>query len=407
MVFDQGVLMKKWIIFILLSITAAIAQINPKFTDPNHCKGCHEEQVNDWDSTWHSKSHEEKNPLYKAVLSYVQKTTHQTHADVAIGCAKCHNPRLGIKKVDPSYMYAKAFGLESDTTKKVEGALNANHVQNGISCYVCHNIDKIHPKNSPKDAGFDIISWTKGDVIVGPYPSNNRAGYHSTDERSFFTEKNTLCLTCHEGSGNLHNVPGYETGTELILSNQDMRCVECHMSSVKKSVIAPQIVRKGETPVVRDLRSHLFAGARNSDILQTTLSVYAQPSESEVEIGIQNLTPHRVPTGFSGRSLVLELKFLNESGKLISKPSYTNFRAIYKDNRGNEALSYIATKLESDERLKPLETRVIKVARPAGAKKLEINIKYYLLSPQLQKIIPIKDEIFINPYPVYSTTTPL
>jgi hypothetical protein len=103
----------------------------------------------------------------------------------------------------------------------------------------------------------------------------------------------------------------------------------------------------------------------------------------------------------------LELKFLNESGKLISKPSYTNFRAIYKDNRGNEALSYIATKLESDERLKPLETRVIKVARPAGAKKLEINIKYYLLSPQLQKIIPIKDEIFINPYPVYSTTTPL
>jgi hypothetical protein len=395
--------MKRWAIFVLSIMTAASAQINPKFTNPNHCKGCHEEKVKDWDSTWHSRSHEEKNPLYKAVLTYVQKTTHQTHADVAIGCAKCHNPRLGIRKVDPSYMYAKAFGLESDTTRKVEGALNANHVQSGISCYVCHNIDKIHPKNSPKDAGFDIISWTKGDEIVGPYPPNNRAGYHTTNDRSFFKEKNTLCLTCHEGSGNLHNVPGYETGTELLLSGQDTRCVECHMSSVKKSIIAPQIVRKGETPIARDLRSHLFAGARNSDILESTLSIYAHHTPSSVEIGIQNLTPHRVPTGFSGRSLIMQVRFLDSSGRQIGQPIHTDFRAIYRDGRGNEALSYIATKLEKDSRLKPLETRLVNLDRPLNSQKMEIKISYYLLSPQLQQIIPIEDEIFTKPYHVHST----
>jgi len=395
--------MKRWLVLVFLLVTTATAQINSKFTNPNNCKGCHEEEVKDWDSTWHSKSHKEKNPLYKAVLAYVQKITHQTDADVAVGCAKCHNPRLGIKQVDPSYMYAKAFGLESDTTRKVESELNAEHIQNGISCYVCHNIDKIHPRNSLKDAGFDIISWTKGDLIVGPYPPNNRAGYHTSDERDFFKEKNTLCLTCHEGSGNLHDVPGYETGTELLLSGQEMRCVECHMSSIKKSVIAPHIVRKGETPIVRDLRSHLFAGARNSDTLESTLSVYAHHTPNNVEIGVQNLTPHRVPTGFSGRSIVMEVRFFDGNGKLIGQPNYTNFRSVYRDSRGNEALSYVATKLEKDSRLKPLETRLINIERPLNSQKMEINITYYLLSPQLQQIIPIEDEIFTKPYHVHST----
>lgn len=395
--------MRTWFLTILFLQSLLCAQVDTKFIDPNNCKSCHEEQTQDWDNTWHSRSHEEKNSLYKEVITYVQKMSHKTHADVAIGCAKCHNPRLKAPKIDPSYMYAKAFGLESEATKKVDEAFSADDVLNGISCYVCHNIETIHPKKNQKDAGFDIMTWTKGDVVVGPYPSNNRAVYHESEQRDFFLDSDKLCLACHEGNANIHNVPGYETGTEILLSKLDVKCVECHMSTTKKSIIAPHIASKDEVAIVRNLRDHTFAGGRNSDILETSLSVYVQHSSSRVEIGIQNLTPHSVPTGFSGRSLVVEVRFFDSANKLIDSPVYTHLRSLYLDNMGNEALSYVATKLEEDTRLAPLEARTIYISRPQGAKHMKIDVLYYFLSPQLQSIIPIKDEIFTKSYPVHSS----
>lgn len=385
------------VVFLLMTCSFGAASINHKLADPKNCSGCHAEQYNDWKTTWHSKAHEKNNPLFSSVVDYVKLISHKTKADVLTHCAKCHNPKLQIKSVSDSYMYAKAFGVETSHSKKIDSALVAKHTQTGISCFICHNIDKLDDKNSTKEGGLDVVHWTKGDLIVGPFTKNNRPGFHQMEQREHFLTGNKLCLTCHQGSGNYNDLDGYQTGEEIATQPNSPRCVECHMSSTKKSVIAPTITRQGELPVVRNIRSHIFAGARNSKVLENTVSLLIQPKIDNIEFYIKNLTPHRAPTGFSGRSLVVEFTFYDKNKKVIGKQS-VDFRAIYEDKYGNEALSYVAKNLKKDTRLKPNELRVIKLERPKNASMVTVNIWYYLLAPSLQKIIDVEPGLFTKKY---------
>ncbi len=392
--------MKLYIFLFITLICSLFADINQKFASPTNCKGCHPEQVNDWQTTWHSNAHEKKNVLFKRVVDFVQSSTHDTRADVLTRCAKCHNPKLQISSVDDSYMYAKAFGVETSDTKNVDSALNAKHTQTGISCFICHNIDKLSEKTSPKMGGLDIVTWTKGDLIVGPFESTKRARYHQSAQRPHFISGNKLCLTCHQGSGNYNDLDGYQTGEEIETQTNAQRCVECHMSSLKKEIIAPKITRKNEVLLVRDIRSHLFAGARNSDILKKTIKLTAKAKKDKIDFHIKNLTPHRAPTGFAGRSLHVEFAFYKKT-KLLEK-RIVKLRASYLDKDGEETLSYVAKKLERDTRLNPNELRIISLQKPRRATSLKVNVYYYLLDPELQQIIKIQDKIFTKKYLVSS-----
>lgn len=397
--------MRILLLFLLLLSNVASIEINHKFANPMNCIGCHKEQVNDWKTTWHSNAHEAKNTLFKKSVTFVRKATHSTRADVLTRCAKCHNPKLDIQEVDNSYMYAKAFGIETKETKKVDKALNAQHTKTGISCFICHNIDKIDPKETPKSGGLDIVHWTTGDLIVGPYKSNSRAGFHQTAQREHFVSGNQLCLTCHQGSANYNDLDGYQTGEEIATQPNAPRCVECHMSSSRKGIIAPNIIREGEIPEVRDIRSHLFAGARNSNILQTTLGIFVKGKKDTIEFSIKNLTPHRVPTGFTGRSVEVDFIFY-KGGSIIGKQKI-KLKTKYLDKYGNETLSYVAKEMVKDTRLNPNELRVLTMKRPKDATSVKVNVWYYLVSPSLQKILEIDDEVFTKKYPVTSITSKL
>jgi hypothetical protein len=389
----------KYLTFLFLSSLLLFGHINPRFTNPTNCNACHPEHVREWETSWHARSHETKNSLYQAAITHVQKSTHKTRADVAIDCAKCHNPRLDAQKPDETYMYAKAFGLEVEATQKVEEALNAKHAQSGIGCYVCHNVDTLHSPTTPKQAGTDLITWTKGDVVVGPFPANSRSPFHESQQRDFFLQGNQLCLTCHEGNANQHTaLPGYETGSELLVAGAKERCVDCHMGTPRKQIIAPHILREGEPVLVRDIRSHQFSGARNSDILSTTLNLFAETRPKEAVVRIQNLTPHRAPTGFGGRSMVLKVDFF--ANETLVKTYTVDFRAIYLSATGEETLSYVAAHLKSDTRLKPYEIQTLLFPRPENATKVEAQIVYYVLAPALQPLLEISDPIFTKPYPV-------
>ncbi len=398
---ERFVLMKYFIAYLVIFLTCLYANINQKFAQPSNCAGCHAEQYKDWKGTWHSNAHEDKNELYKKVVSFVQKKVHQSRATVLTHCAKCHNPKLEISKVSDNYMYAKAFEIETEVTKKVDKALKAKHTKTGIACFICHNIDKLDDKKTPKNGGLDIVHWTKGDLIVGPFKKNTRAGFHQIEQREHFVSGNKLCLTCHQGSGNYNNLDGYQTGEEIQTQQNAPRCVECHMSSKKKGVIAPNIVRKDDLPIVRNIRSHRFAGARNSDVLSTTLSLAVDVKPDKIDFLIKNLTPHKVPTGFSGRSIEVEFLFYKQD-RLIGKQK-VDLRAKYLDKRGEETLVYVANKLANDTRLAPNELRLIALQRPKEATKVEVNVWYYLLAPSLQELIDMKtDKIFSKKYKITS-----
>ncbi|MDY0237354.1 MAG: multiheme c-type cytochrome [Campylobacterales bacterium] len=392
--------MKVILIPILLLTSLAFAQIDPKFTDLQNCRACHDEQLADWSTTWHSRTSEDKNELFSSLLTYTSKITHKARAEVNLECAKCHNPRLSIDKIDKNYIYAKAFGLETEQTKEIDKKLHSTQTQNGISCYVCHNIDHIKDRSSLKEYGTDLFTWTKGDLIVGPYDESGRSIFHKNDHREFFEDSNTLCNSCHSGNANIGNLPGYETGEEM--AGHDISCVDCHMGSKKRGYIAPQIAIENAPAKIRDIKSHLFAGARNSDILTTAISLSASENLGNIELLVQNLIPHKVPTGFSGRSIRIDIEFYSSDEKIIKK-EYVNLRAKFLDRRGEEAFSYVATKLENDTRLKPLESKTLVLKKPSGAKYLRAKANYYLVAPELQGLLNLVDTTFTKAYPILET----
>lgn len=397
--------MKKFILFFSIvlypSLNFASSDIVQKFTNPNNCQGCHREHVMDWKTSLHSQSHETKNELYKVVLDYVANKMHIPKTEVVLRCGTCHNPRLEVKESSKDYMFAKAFGIETQTTEQVDSALNANHIQNGISCYICHNINLIKPKaNMETDIGYNVIEWVKDDIIAGPFPPSKRANFHKTAQRSHFIKGNNLCLICHQGQGNQNKFSLYNTGDELAQSKAKDRCVECHMPAIKEAIIAPHIKSLEEEAKPREMRSHLFAGARNSDILKNSVKISTKRVGSKIEITFENVTPHSVPSGFAARSVVANLTFF-DGLKEIHNQSY-EFRSKFVDKSGNETLAYTADNLDSDTRLKPLEKKVVEVYIPDGSKTLSIELDYYIIAPQIQNFIKVKDPKFNKKYPMAS-----
>lgn len=212
---------------ILITVVFGNADIIERFTKPENCKSCHNEQFNAWKTSLHSLSHEKNNELYEKSVKFVALETSKGHGEVIVSCSNCHNPRLEIKEIDDVYTIAKTFDLKTQKTEKIDKALDVEHIQNGISCYICHNVDSIKPKSSQNQVGYKNFEWTKDETIVGPYEDpDNRAGFHKSSQREHFINGNNLCLSCHQGVAFDNPLAIYNTGDEHLQSGDTQRCVD-------------------------------------------------------------------------------------------------------------------------------------------------------------------------------------
>lgn len=384
------------------AISFVIGSPNPdivkRFTKPTNCTACHEEQVKDWVTSLHAKSHEEKNELYHATVKFVSKELKQPYEATLLNCGKCHNPRLDVKSVDENYMLSKAFDVNTEEKQVVDEAISAIHIKNGVSCYVCHNIDSIKPKKSNNDVGYELINWIKGPVIVGPFEDeSDRAKYHESKKRDFFVSGDELCLICHQGNGSSNALSTYNTGAEQRSSGDARRCVDCHMGDPKEGIIAPEI--HPTTAIKRIMRSHIFAGVRNdTDLLKDVIFVDLVRNYQSIDLLIKNSVSHKIPSGFSGRSLMVKLTY--KKGDEVLKSENIELKATYIDDKNLETLSYVATNLVSDTRLEPSSTKTITLYPPEGANTLDVELIYYILSPSLQYKLRIDSEHFTKPYEI-------
>ncbi|CZE50620.1 multiheme c-type cytochrome [Campylobacter geochelonis] len=395
----------KYFLILLLAVTLSNAKIIQRFVAPTNCSACHQEQVKDWMTSLHAKSHTDKNELYHEAVKIVARDLRQPYENVLVKCGDCHNPRLEVaeSELDENYMLAKAFVLETTQSEHIDKALTAKHIQNGISCYVCHNVNSIKEKHNNQDVGFNVLEWIPNDTIVGPFTDpNNRAGFHKSEIRDYFVTGNDLCLACHQGQATENKLSVYDTGKELESTNDTRRCVDCHMGSLKQEIIAPNM--KPNLAQKRTIRSHLFAGIRNdSKELKEYVNLGIKViGSTKANIEIENLATHNLPSGFSGRSVVLNLKFLKGTTELSS--SKIGFEKVYRNKIGSRTLSYAADRLVSDSTLKPLEKREISIDIPAGTTSIKADLLYYVLAPEVKGSMQIKNDAFTKPYTMKSMT---
>ncbi|MFV0480368.1 MAG: hypothetical protein ACK5LP_00110 [Campylobacteraceae bacterium] len=380
------------LLFLLCSIFlfASNEAIPEEYSDPSYCFTCHTETQNDWGKSWHSNSHYDKNPLYKAMVNFVAKERYSSVEETLVSCGQCHNPRMSIKNVDQSFMLSRAFKVESKTTKEVQDSLNDTALEHGISCYICHNVDKIDNKNRSLN-GYEKISWGSLGIMYGPYGSDERdgGGFHLSQKREHFINSDKLCMVCHDTSQNYFKLDIYETGKEYRLTNQSESCISCHMKTLKKGVVAEGLDDGVTKPILRDIKSHAFGGARNSEILKETLDITHKIEKNSLIIQVSNLTPHKAPTGFADRVIELVVEF-KKDGETINTQNYI-FGTTYTDKKGQKTVAYVARKLASDTRLLPYDTIELIFAKPQNSNEIYINASYRLISKELYKLIGLDD----------------
>lgn len=385
-------------IFFLANAYAQDPKIEEKYSQSKYCAGCHPDQARDWKTTWHSKSHTTHNILYKKTLDFMSKKLYKDSEKLSVECAKCHNPRISVKKVNKSFLLSKAFGVENKEVKKVKKALNTKYLKEGINCIVCHNTDSIIHSFSLSKRGSEVMKWGPNHIMVGPFDSN-RTTYHQSVKRDHFNHNvNRLCFSCHYGGENLHKLPVYTTGKEYEESHSNKKCVDCHMSVQRSGIIAPHIKREGEIAKVRELRSHLFAGVRNSDIAKTAFDLNLTHDGTDLLVTLKNKTPHKVPTGYGGRALRIEVIYQENENLLNS--IYKDLDVLYLDQRGERTIPYLAKSIEHDLRLKPSETREISFIIPKNATSAKVVIWYQLINDDLRTLLNITNPIFTKVYKI-------
>ncbi|WP_200762640.1 multiheme c-type cytochrome [Nitrosophilus alvini] len=371
------------------------ADVDPRFAVSEKCRTCHEKIVSEWKTSWHSKSHFSKDELYKKTLVYMSKKLHKNVIELEVKCAQCHNPRVGEKKIDVSDMFVTGFGIEAKDIKK---SFEQGFVKDGVNCIVCHNIEKIKESQDPAQRGYKAIVWGPSDTMVGPF-ADARSPYHKTKQGEHFLNPNRLCFVCHYNGRNIYGKIIYSTGMEYEESGSKKKCVDCHMSEKHDGRLTEKKF-DGYDINIRKIRSHLFMGARNGDILNNALKVGTEKKEDLIFITLQNLTPHKVPTGFGSREVVLEAVFLLENG--LKKSVSEIFGVEYRDKRDRETIPHLAVKIEDDSRLNPYETRKFSLKIPAGSESVKINLYYKLIGEKLAKKLELNEEIFLKRYNIFS-----
>ena len=151
--------------------------------------------------------------------------------------------------------------------------------------------------------------------------------------------------------------------------------------------------------VEREIKSHFFEGARNSDILKNAIELtFKHESPKIAKLYVKNLISHGIPSGFSGRSLVFDISFLK--GEEVLKTQNVDMRAVYKNALLAETLSYAARSKGEDTRLKPYEKREISLEIPKDTTSIKVSVGYFVLAPQLQEVLKIENEEFTKRYEV-------
>ena len=137
------------------------------------------------------------------------------------------------------------------------------------------------------------------------------------------------CERCHVVTGKrwdtFYRIPPCGTVAEIEEGGQKLDCVGCHMPEVVRSVAEGMEARKG--------RKHLFWGGHHPEMVEGSLKVeYEKKIDKDKIVYIFTLTnigaAHYLPTGTPDRYLTLELKLMDNKGKIIKEKIYKMKRYI-------------------------------------------------------------------------------
>jgi nitrate/TMAO reductase-like tetraheme cytochrome c subunit len=204
----------------------SIAKLRLVFDDPEQCKSCHPIHFEQWAMSMHAYSF--KDPVFHALHKIGQERSSN-----ALGqfCVECHSPFATMFNEAPAGFNPKEVSSIS---------------AHGVSCVVCHSIDKVTPGNNVPTYHTNRVKYGS---IEDPAPNP----FHTSQyDKRFITSE--VCQPCHEFR-NPRGVLVEKTYTEWETSTYPRRripCQDCHM----EVMTAPAAVNGKE----RTIHEHHMVG---------------------------------------------------------------------------------------------------------------------------------------------------
>lgn len=385
------------IVWMTTIVLMASEPLGKKWESNKNCEGCHTEISKTWETSRHSNSHFSKNDLFKKSLEYiVQKNPTRILEEVKVACAQCHNPRLAKRDLSKEEKIGLLF--EDDQMKKEFHTILENRtMQNGINCMVCHNIDKIHVDKQKGSGGMNSVVFGPQGIMYGPF-ADAHSPYHKTEQRPHFVGSDpTLCFVCHYGQKNEHGLELYATGKEYDrFKTEEEGCKECHMSKKRKG-IASNFAPLGQSPKERMVRKHRFASVDNSNILNDFVDVKGVTEGEKFVITLTNRAPHKIPTGYGLREIILKVAFLDKNEKVLATKQYV-LGTKWVDEKGKETIPHLAVKVSRDTRMDGKSSNAYRFSIPKGAVYAKYSFSYRLVSQKLAQEMGITDPFFLREY---------
>jgi nitrate/TMAO reductase-like tetraheme cytochrome c subunit len=233
-----------------------------RYPSATTCGTCHPRHFEEWSVSQHSYA--QLSPVYMAFQNFVNAQVNGTNGDF---CIRCHN-QVGMNLGESPQI----SNLERHPTSR-----------EGITCVVCHRVDKAYNKASGR------IALVEGDLLQPVYgPSGNaelKRVLENSGEYRVVTEpdkpgrkihaevvkftpisSSTFCGTCHDVTL-LNGFRLEEAFSEYRASPaaaKGITCQDCHMGKVQGIVSGyhegPAAVIGGVPTKPRKLTNHLFAG---------------------------------------------------------------------------------------------------------------------------------------------------
>lgn len=382
----------KFFILLCLSLCSSLVfateavNIGKRFDNSKKCKACHFHIVNDWEKSWHGKSHYKNDEYLRASIDYVSRKTRKSLNSVKVKCASCHNPRISITSTGIDYEIDTVMKLDKDSP--VNKALASDTLREGINCVVCHNIGKIHKDKDQSIRGIHRVEWNKSGIMSGPYP-DSMSPYHKVKNRDFMNEKsNQLCFVCH---ANDRSDNGFVfTNMQEEYKDDSKSCVDCHMGA-KKDGVASTYRIKGKTKN-REIRAHNFSGAHSEAMWKDVLSLNLQKKDKSLFIEIVNPQPHNIPSGFGSRELIIELNYT--TGNKLIKRKTVSLTNHYLSKRGKSTIPHLAVSSSKDISIKAKGKKVLQTDLVRGATSVEVSLYYRLVNDEVRSILKLQEAIW-------------
>lgn len=258
------------------------------------CKLCHEEIYNEWAQSMHAKAWTD--PYFQ--VDFVFDGSLQI-------CLNCHIP---LENQQENLVLGFRDREKFKPILKPNPYFDRELRDEGVTCVVCH---------------------VRNGKIVGPFKTDIAPHPVTVDPEMSYGMK--ACEKCHVVSGQrwdtFYHIPPCGTVAEIKESGQELDCVGCHMPEVTRYLAKGTQERKGG--------KHLFQGGHHPGMVKGALDVEYEKSfdqgknKYEFTFRLTNVgASHFLPTGTPDRHLTLELRLLDNKGRLIKEKLYKMKRYI-------------------------------------------------------------------------------